>query len=150
MSQKASILPLVQGELIWVRRCRIWSGALVPKGPDTAWLAALRAIRDVHGNLPVNVMFLAEGDEILGSQSYAGLIDRYRDRLQKANGLVYFRGSQNRAGELPLVLGYKTFITFELRASGKSWGRGPLGAPAHSATRPIVDSPALRLVQVLQ
>ena len=125
-------------------------GALVPKGPDTAWLAALHAIREAHGNLPVNVMFLAEGDEILGSQSYAGLIDRYRDRLQKANGLVYFRGSQNRVGELPLVLGYKTFITFELRASGKSWGRGPIGAPAHSATRPIVDSPALRLVHVLQ
>ena len=124
-------------------------GALVPKGPDTAWLAALHAIRDVEGNLPVNVMFLAEGDEILGSQSYAGLIDRYRDRLQKANGLIYFRGSQNRAGELPLVLGYKTFITFELRASGKSWGRGPVEAPAHSATRPLVDSPALRLVQAL-
>ncbi len=125
-------------------------GALVPKGPDSAWLTALRALKEVQGTLPVNVMFLAEGDEILGSQSYAGLIERYRDRLRKAHGLIYFRGTQNATGELPLVLGYKTFITFELRVSGRSWGRGPVDEAAHSATRVLVDSPALRLAQALQ
>ena len=124
-------------------------GALVPKGPDTAWLAALHALKAATGTLPCNVMFLAEGDEILGSQSYAGLIERYRDRLRKADGLIYFRASQNASGELPLVLGYKAFITFELRASGERWGRGPVKAAAHSATRAIVDSPALHLVQAL-
>jgi acetylornithine deacetylase/succinyl-diaminopimelate desuccinylase-like protein len=125
-------------------------GALVPKGPDTAWLAALHALKAVTGTLPVNIMFLAEGDEILGSQSYAGLIERYRDRLQRGNGLIYLRATQNARGELPLVLGYKTFITFELRASGQRWGHGPTGDAAHSATRPIVDSPTLRLTQALQ
>jgi acetylornithine deacetylase/succinyl-diaminopimelate desuccinylase-like protein len=124
-------------------------GALVPKGPDTAWLAALKAIRDVTGTLPVNIAFLAEGDEILGSQSYTGLIERYRDRLRAIDGCVYLRGTQNAAGELPLVLGYKTFLTFELRASGRRWGRGPADAAAHSATCSIVESPALRLVRAL-
>ena len=95
------------------------------------------------------MMFLAEGDEVLGSQSYAGLIDRYRGRLRTAGGLVYLRASQNAGGELPLVLGYKTFLTFELRVSGGRWGRGPANAPAHSATRSVVDSPTLRLVQAL-
>jgi len=92
-------------------------GALVPKGPDIAWLSALGAIRAVTGTLPVNIAFLAEGDEILGSQSYAGLINRYRDRLRGIAGCVYPRAAQNRRGELPLTLGYKTFMTFELRAS---------------------------------
>jgi acetylornithine deacetylase/succinyl-diaminopimelate desuccinylase-like protein len=124
-------------------------GALVPKGPDIAWLSALSAIRAVTGSLPVNIMFLAEGDEILGSQSYTGLIERYRDRLSRIDGLVYLRGTQNRQGELTMTLGYKTFITFELIASGKAWGRGPVNDAAHSATRPIVDSPAQRLAQVL-
>jgi acetylornithine deacetylase/succinyl-diaminopimelate desuccinylase-like protein len=124
-------------------------GALVPKGPDTAWLAALRAIRAVTGTLPVNIAFLAEGDEILGSQSYAGLIERYRDRLAGVDGCVYFRAAQSASGELPLVLGYKAFITFELRASGRSWGRGPAEQAAHSATSSIVESPPLRLVQAL-
>jgi acetylornithine deacetylase/succinyl-diaminopimelate desuccinylase-like protein len=124
-------------------------GALVPKGPDIAWVAALKAIQAVTGTLPVNIMFLAEGDEILGSQSYTGLIERYRERLSKCDGLVYLRGTQNRQGELTMTLGYKTFLTFELVASGKSWGRGPVDDAAHSANRPIVDSPALRLAQVL-
>jgi acetylornithine deacetylase/succinyl-diaminopimelate desuccinylase-like protein len=124
-------------------------GALVPKGPDIAWLSALRAIRAVTGTLPVNIMFLAEGDEILGSQSYTGLIERYRDRLSTIDGRVYLRGTQNRQGELTMTLGYKTFITFELIAAGKAWGRGPVTDAAHSATRPIVDSPALRLAQAL-
>ncbi len=125
-------------------------GALVPKGPDTAWLVALRAIAAVEGTLPVNMMFLAEGDEILGSQSYAGLVERYRARLQQADGLVYLRATQNAQAELPLVLGYKAFITFELEISVERWGRGPARQAVHSATRPIVDSPALRLVQAVQ
>jgi len=124
-------------------------GACGPKGPDTACLAGLAAIKAVTGTLPVNIVFLAEGDEILGSISYTGLIDRYRHRLADVDGLVYLRGTQNARNEVPLVLGYKSFITIELKVSGKSWGRGPVDQAAHSATRTLVDSPALRLCQVV-
>src|SRR5258708_1154520 len=124
-------------------------GALVPKGPDTAWLAGLKAIKDVTGTLPVNIIFLAEGDEILGSASYVELIDRYRDRLKQVSGLLYLRGTQSAKGEVPLVLGYKAFITVELQVSGKRWGCGPADMAAHSATRTLVDSPGLRLCQVV-
>ena len=43
------------------------------KGPHVAWLNALAAIIAVEGTLPVNVMFLAEGEEILGSPTYRGV-----------------------------------------------------------------------------
>jgi len=124
-------------------------GACVPKGPDVAWLSALGAIRAVHGDLPVNVVFLAEGDEILGSPSYSGLIERFAHRLAPADGCVYLRAGQTAGGELPLVLGYKAFLTFELRVSGRRWGRGPVDAAAHSATASIVDGPAWRLARAL-
>lgn len=124
-------------------------GALTPKGADTAWLAALKAIKAVTGTLPVNIIFLAEGDEILGSPSYVELIERYKPQLAKADGLLYLRGSQSAKGEVPLVLGYKSFITFEIEVSSRSWGKGATGAPAHSALRTLVDSPALRLSQVV-
>ena len=124
-------------------------GASVPKGPSTAWLCALGAIVEARGTLPVNVAFLAEGDEILGSPSYGTLIDRYRDRLRGISGCLYLRATQNIDGELPLVLGYKGLLTLEIEASGRSWGRGPSDAPAHSATKPIVDSPAWRLIHAL-
>lgn len=124
-------------------------GACVPKGPDVAWLSALRAVREVLGTLPINIAFLAEGDEILGSPSYGGLLERFSERLGRIDGCIYPRATQNASGELPLVLGYKTFLTLEIRVTGRSWGRGPVEDAAHSATRAIVDSPAWRLAQAL-
>ncbi|HBY94978.1 MAG TPA: peptidase M20 [Chloroflexi bacterium] len=124
-------------------------GASVPKGPYGAWLCALKAIIVTTGTLPVNIAFLAEGDEILGSPNYARFIDRYRERLQEIEGCLYLRATQNLKGELPLVLGYKGLLTFEVEASAHAWGRGPTAGPVHSATKPIVDSPVWRLVQAL-
>ena len=124
-------------------------GACVPKGPSAAWHGALRAIVSATGTLPVNIAFLSEGDEILGSPGYGGLVERYRERLADIEGCLYLRATQNLDGELPLVLGYKGLLTLELEASGHSWGRGPVEAPAHSATKPIVDSPVWRLVHAL-
>jgi acetylornithine deacetylase/succinyl-diaminopimelate desuccinylase-like protein len=124
-------------------------GALVPKGPHIAWMAALKAIHHVTGTLPVNIMFLTEGDEIVGSPSYLWMIERYDKRLEEIDACFYLRAAQNRRGEVPLVLGYKSFITLELEASGERWGRGPTTGPAHSATAPIVDSVPLRLARAL-
>jgi acetylornithine deacetylase/succinyl-diaminopimelate desuccinylase-like protein len=124
-------------------------GACVPKGPSAAWHGALRAIVAATGTLPVNIAFLSEGDEILGSPGYGGLVERYRDRLAGIDGCLYLRATQNLDGELPLVLGYKGLLTLELEASGRSWGRGPVSAAAHSATKPLVDSPVWRLVHAL-
>ncbi|MCA1552769.1 MAG: M20/M25/M40 family metallo-hydrolase, partial [Chloroflexi bacterium] len=45
-------------------------GAMGAKGPYVAWLNALASIITVEGTLPVNIMFLAEGEEILGSPTY--------------------------------------------------------------------------------
>jgi acetylornithine deacetylase/succinyl-diaminopimelate desuccinylase-like protein len=112
-------------------------------------LAALKAIKEVTGTLPVNIVFLAEGDEILGSMSYVPLIERYKKQLATIDGLIYLRGTQTAKGDVPLVLGYKAFITIELKVSGRRWGRGPADMAAHSATRTLVDSPALRLCQVV-
>jgi acetylornithine deacetylase/succinyl-diaminopimelate desuccinylase-like protein len=86
-------------------------GACVPKGPSTAWYGALRAIVSVAGTLPVNIAFLAEGDEILGSPGYGALVERYRERLRGIDGCLYLRATQNLEGELPLVLGYKGLLT---------------------------------------
>ena len=58
-------------------------GAMGAKGPYVAFLNALASIIAVEGTLPVNVMFLAEGDEIMGSPSYRDFVERYRDRLAR-------------------------------------------------------------------
>ena len=45
------------------KKVLIGRGATNSKGPQMAQLNAFRAIKAVHGKLPVNLIFVAEGDE---------------------------------------------------------------------------------------
>ncbi len=124
-------------------------GARAVKGPLGVWLNAVEACRAVWGRPPVNLLLLAEGDEILGSPHYREMIDRYRDRLRAANACWSPGASQDAAGAAHLTLGYKGLIYVTLRASGARWGRGPKRGPIHGMAKGVVDSPAWRLVQAL-
>jgi acetylornithine deacetylase/succinyl-diaminopimelate desuccinylase-like protein len=124
-------------------------GAFFAKGPYRAWLNALESIVEVEGKLPVNVYFVAEGEEEIGSPHYHQVIERYADRLRTADACLTLGVSQNAQGELSVFLGNKGFLYFELEASGDRWGRGPRGGDVHGSTQTVVDSPAWRLVHAL-
>ncbi|MEM7129411.1 MAG: M20/M25/M40 family metallo-hydrolase [Chloroflexota bacterium] len=123
-------------------------GALGAKGPYVAWLNALSAIIAVEGTLPVNIMFLAEGEEIMGSPTYRDFAQRYADRLQQVDASFCPSCTQNATGGVSIGLGLKGMIVVELTASGKAWGRGP-AKTIHSANAALVDSPPFRLAQAL-
>ena len=130
------------------KRVIVGRGALGLKGPLQAWLNALQAINAVEGTLPVNVLFLIEGAEIMGSRNFLQLAKRYWEPLREADTLFSPGASQNAEGEVSVVLGYKGLLYLELEASGEAWGRGP-SVPVHSAANAVVDSPAWRLVHAL-
>jgi len=123
-------------------------GALGAKGPYVAFLNALKAIVAVEGTLPLNIMFLAEGDEIMGSPSYPAFVERYRERLQTVKASYCATGSQAASGAVNVGLGLKGMIVVELTASGASWGHGPK-ATIHSSAAGLVSSPPFRLAQAL-
>jgi acetylornithine deacetylase/succinyl-diaminopimelate desuccinylase-like protein len=130
------------------RQVVVGRGARGLKGPLQAWLNAVQAIRAVEGTCPVNILFLVEGAEILGSCNYLRLAEAYRDQLAEADALLSPGASQNAQGEVSLTLGYKGLLYLELEVRGETWGRGPT-APVHSATNAVVDSPAWRLIHAL-
>jgi len=119
------------------------------KAPLQAFCNAVAAIRAVAGRLPVNLVFLIEGAEILGSPNFPALVEARLPDLRKATALYGPRVAQDAAGKVGVVLGYKGLICFDLVARGTAWGRGPQGVAVHSATAAVVDSPAWRLVQAL-
>ncbi len=119
------------------------------KGGLITFLNALSAIKAVEGNLPVNLMFVCEGEEWLGSPHIPMLIDRYRDYLAQADTFLSPTACQTATGEVTVYLGNKGCIHIELECSGDRWGRGPIGGPLHSSRQPVVDAPAWRLVQAL-
>ena len=124
-------------------------GARSVKGPLGVWLNAVEACRAVLGAPPVNLLLLAEGDEILGSPHYRAMVGRYRERLATGDACWSPGASQDADGLAHLTLGYKGLIYLAVRASGHRWGRGPQDAPIHGMAGSVVDSPAWRLVQAL-
>jgi acetylornithine deacetylase/succinyl-diaminopimelate desuccinylase-like protein len=123
-------------------------GALGAKGPYVAFLNALQAILAVEGTLPMNIMFLAEGDEIMGSPSYPMYVEKYRERLKTVSASYCATGTQGAGGAVNVGLGLKGMIVVELTASGATWGHGPK-ASIHSSAAGLVSSPPFRLAQAL-
>jgi len=127
----------------------IGRGARSYKGPYMAWLNALETLIKVHGNLPVNIMFLLEGDENIGSPTYHEMFNQYRNQLKTADACFAPGVSQDRQGNVNLTLGFKAFVPFWLKATGKAWGRGPQTGPAHGMAKSILDSPVWHLIHAL-
>jgi len=123
-------------------------GSMGAKGPYVAWLNALSAIIAVEGTLPVNIMFLAEGEEIMGSPSYADFVERYADHLQSVDASFCPSCTQTAGGTVSVGLGLKGMVVVELTASGAAWGRGPVNT-VHSSVASLVDCPPFRLAQAL-
>lgn len=124
-------------------------GAVKVKGAFVAWLNALDAMVEALGELPVNVMFLLEAEEINGSPHYYEMVDRYEDRIAEADACFCPLAGQGADGNVTGSLGYKSALYFTLDVSGSEWGRGPQDGDVHAMSNATVDSPAWRMVDVL-
>jgi len=123
-------------------------GATNQKGPQRAFLNALESIIAVEGNLPVNLMVAAEGEEELGSPHYPQIVDAYEQQMKTADGVLFPMSVQAPDGQATMLLGVKGILYFEMESRGGEWG-GPQHAEIHGSYKAIVDSPTLRLVQAL-
>ncbi len=139
---EAALVDTPQGRAIMAR------GATNQKGPQRAFLNAVEAILAVDGELPVNLMITAEGEEELGSPNYPEIVDRYEARLKQADGVIFPMSGQDPAGQMSMVLGVKGIVYWELEARGGAWG-GPVAAEIHGSLKAIADSPVLRLAQAI-
>src|SRR5881394_3908117 len=102
-------------------------GAVNQKGPQGAFLAALHAIRGAGKKLPVNLVFVAEGEEEIGSPHFPQIVRRPEvlAALKNCLGIFMPSASQGLDGEVTMTLGAKGVIECELISSGERWGRGP-------------------------
>ena len=119
------------------------------KGAFIAFVNALSSIISVTGTLPVNLMFVSEGEEFVGSDHIPLLIERYRHHLSKADAAIVAGACQTSTGDVSLFLGNKGNLHIELECSGELWGKGPSGGPVHSSAQPVVDHPVWRMISAL-
>jgi acetylornithine deacetylase/succinyl-diaminopimelate desuccinylase-like protein len=125
-------------------------GAVNQKGPEATFLAALHAIRGAGKKLPVNFVFVAEGEEEIGSPHFPQVVHRpeVQAEFKKAVGVFMPFAAQDLDGQVSMFLGAKGVVELELISSGERWGRGPR-RDVHSSNKARLDSPAWHLVQAL-
>lgn len=117
------------------------------KGPLACFLNVLESVQEVHGRLPLNVRFMIEGEEELGSPNLAAFVAQRRGQLSADAG--YWPGfDQDATGHAVMRLGCKGELFFELTARGGAWG-GPTRRAVHGSTAVWYASPAIRLAQAI-
>ena len=128
----------------------IGRGAVNQKGPEATFLAALHAMRGAGKKLPVNLVFVAEGEEEIGSPHFPQVVRRPEvlTALKKCDGVFMPFAAQGPDGMVTVTLGAKGVVELELVSSGEKWGRGPT-KDIHSSNKARVDSPAWHLVLAL-
>jgi len=125
------------------KKVLIGRGATNSKGPQIVQLNALTSIKAVTGKLPVNIIFVAEGDEERMSMGFRKFMLEHPEKFAKADA-VYRFGGQGQAGG-----GSEGLFYIELTTSGSKWGHGPNVSDIHGANKRTVLSPAWRHMQML-
>ncbi|MBA2242016.1 MAG: M20/M25/M40 family metallo-hydrolase [Chthoniobacterales bacterium] len=125
-------------------------GAVNQKGPQSALLAALHAIKGAGKKMPVNLVLVAEGEEEIGSPNIAQLVlkPEVKAALEKCMGVFMPSTMQGPDGVVTINLGSKGVVELELVSSGDKWGRGP-AKTVHSSLKAMIDSPSWHLIKAL-
>src|SRR6266567_2634481 len=116
-------------------------GACDNKGEIASRLTAIRALRAVHGELPITLRWIIEGEEEIGSPHFGAIASKYAPLLQ-ADGCFWEGEGFGPTGRPELLLGTKGLLYVQLDVQGT-------GIDAHSGSAPILPSAAWRLVQAL-
>ena len=125
-------------------------GAVNQKGPEATFLAAMHALRGAGKKMPVNLVFVAEGEEEIGSPHFPQVVRKpeIAAALKKCSSVFMPFAAQDPTGDVTMYLGAKGVVELELVSSGARWGRGPK-KDLHSSNKARVDSPAWHLVEAL-
>lgn len=93
----------------------IGRGAADPKGNLMAGLEAVRAWREVSGELPINVKFMVEGDDEVETGHLGDFVTTHRDLL-RADAVLLLDAGFTRDGNSPIHLGTAGSLAVELTA----------------------------------
>ena len=111
------------------------------KGNIVSRLKAVQAFLETMGSVPVNIKFVIEGEEEIGSPHLLPVIQKHKN-LFSADAAIWEFGDTDRKGRPDVYLGLKGVLSVELRAKGAN-------RDVHSANAPLIPNPAWRLTWAL-
>jgi len=125
-------------------------GAVNQKGPQMAFLAALKAIQASGRKLPVNIVLVAEGEEEVASTHFDQVVavPEVQAALAKTVGVFIPTAAQSKDGSANITLGAKGAVEFQLVVGGETSDKYPK-TDVHSSNHARIENPAWRLVKAL-
>ena len=128
----------------------IGRGVVNQKGPQIAFLAAIKAIQANGRKLPVNLVLVAEGEEEVASTHFDQVVavPEVQAALAKTIGVFIPAANQNKDGSAEITLGAKGAVEFQMVVGGETSDKYPK-TDIHSSNYARIESPAWRLVKAL-
>lgn len=145
-------VPPLEGRIVDIKpfgKCLLARGAINTKGELRAFLNACESILAVGEQIPVNLIFIAEGEEEISSKHLSIFIPKNAKELKRAEAVFFPSATQDVKGKVMMELGSRGMVYFELELDGKSWGYGPTQFDIHGGNSTWVDSPTWRMIQAL-
>lgn len=112
------------------------------KGSIVSRVCALESYLAHRPSLPVNLVWVIEGEEEIGSLHLDDFVEQYEDLLRGAYGCVWEAGGKNAQDRYEISLGCKGLLYVELHAREAA-------RDLHSALAATVANPAWRLLWAL-
>lgn len=106
-----------------------------------ARICAIRAILAADGELPINIKWIVEGEEEIGSPHFEALTRQYGDLL-KADGTLWEGGGFNEKDQAVVAVGFRGMLYVEYSVE-------VMKTDAHSGSAHALPSAAWRLVKAL-
>jgi acetylornithine deacetylase/succinyl-diaminopimelate desuccinylase-like protein len=104
-------------------------------------ICAIRAILAADGELPINIKWIVEGEEEIGSPHFEALTKQFGDVL-KADGTLWEGGGFNEKDQAALAVGFRGMLYVEYSVE-------VMKSDAHSGGAHALPSAAWRLVKAL-
>jgi acetylornithine deacetylase/succinyl-diaminopimelate desuccinylase-like protein len=137
-------IPEEAGDVILAR------GAANQRGPSLAFMHAVDSIRQVTGELPVNLLFSLDGEEEIASPNWKTFLRKKEGELKVADAAFQHGFRTNESGRHLLHCGFKGLTLFELIVRGGEWGGTRDGRDLWAADILWVDSPIRKLTEAMQ
>ena len=109
-----------------------------------ASIHAVKALLECRKSVPINLIFLFEGEEEIGSPSLKPFIEEHKEELSVCDSILCGEGGENKTGQVLLTYGCKGLLYVELTVESST------GVEIHSMYAGITDNPAWRLISALE
>ena len=107
-----------------------------------AYIKGVEAYRKINGpKLPINIKYLFEGEEEIGSENLEEFISTHKELL-KCDAAIYSDGHMHEMGYPILLLGHKGMLTLEMTVTAAN-------RDTHSMRAPAIPSAMWKMVEIL-